>query len=77
MDDDAFAEWVCHAVYEISGEWPARHHFHEDAAFRAFMANVLEHTMTTQRTPSFREQALRISKTLGLTMTCAVIERNL
>jgi hypothetical protein len=48
-----------------------------DPRFRAFMAKVLEHAMTTQRTPSFREQALRISKKLGLTMTCDVIEREL
>lgn len=48
-----------------------------DPRFRTFMAKVLEHAMTTQRTPSFRERALQISKSLGLTRTCAALERSL
>lgn len=48
-----------------------------DAAFRVFMARVLEHAMTTRRVPSFHDVALRLSKKLGLSMTCKILESKL
>lgn len=73
---DAFDAWVAQTIrinlHETYNGSPV-----DDKAFRVFMARSLEHATTMRRSVPFRIVALRISKTLGLSITCAILDSNL
>ncbi len=76
--------WVSNTVHAISGVWPVQIDGEIDESFERWLSHCIETAREVNLEPddhygamSFRVASLLLSKRLGLTMTCARLERNL
>ena len=77
-DRDAFDKWVASEVAALDGILSGRPmkpgEMTENAAFRAFLADIIGNPMRPAQ--PCRVVLLHLCKKLGLTMSCAVLERS-
>jgi hypothetical protein len=72
MSADPFRQWVRREVSELD-HLESRH----DPQFLSFLATIIGEKVDFPPVCSFYSQSLQICKSLGLSMTCKILESNL